>query len=121
MPELPDEEMIGGLVTGWLSGEAAQIVQPAPRRFFATTAMRGRLYPDGIPQGGPWDATALVYWTEPEVDMILNVNVRKVQAAAELREALRESQGRAASLRLWLLEGLEDAAMLERARTSGTR
>ncbi len=55
MTEQPDEEFLGGLIVGWASGEAEEIVQPAAqrRRYFPATAMAGRLDVEGIPDRGP--------------------------------------------------------------------
>ncbi len=49
------------------------------------------------------------------------VGDRKVRSHDELREAVRQSAGRAASVKLWIMEGLEDAAMLEWTRTVSQR
>ncbi len=124
-PETPDDEFLSGLVVGWASGEAEDIVRPAPqgRRYFPATAMAGCLYVEGLSDRGSRDPARLVYWTEEQVDRVLNERVgdRKVRSADELREALRESKGRAASIKVWIAEGLEDPATLEWMRSSGQR
>ena len=68
--------------------------------------------PGPNPEEGSEAQKALIYWTEALVDRVLNPRVgdRKVHAAEELREALQESRGRGASVRVWIAEGLEDKA-----------
>ncbi len=120
----PEEELVGGLLVGWASGEAEEIVKPAPqaRRYFSATAMSGRLYVQGVPGRGPWDPGLLVYWTEPQVDSVFNENVgdRKVRSADELRRALQASAVRGLpAMKLWIAEGLEDPARVEWQRSGG--
>ncbi len=89
----------------------------------AETAMAGCLYVQGIPDSGPWDPARLVYWAGEQVDAVFNPNVgdRKAHTAEELRETVGASamRGGLPAIKVRILEGLEKAAMLEWARTSG--
>lgn len=62
--------------------------------------MAGRLYLDG--QG-------FAYWTERQVDAVLNPRVgsRKVETTEDLDRAIRSAG--LPSVRVWIAEGLEDA------------
>ncbi len=81
-------------------------------RFFSATAYAGRLYVQGILDRGPWDARALVYWTEDQVDAVLNPRVgdRKATTAPELQAALEASRLRHPAITVWIAAGLEEAA-----------
>lgn len=81
-------------------------------RYFAATAYAGRLYVQGVGDRGPWESRALVYWTEAQVDMILNERTgdRKVRTPEELRAAVESSRTRHHAMKAWIAEGLEVAA-----------
>ncbi len=81
-------------------------------RFFSATAFCGRLYVQGVPERGPWDASQLVYWTEEQIDLVFNplTGDRKVRAFAELERALEDSRLGPPALKVWIAEGLEEEA-----------
>ena len=76
--------------------------RPSERRYFPATVMAGRLYLDG---------QSPVCWTESQVDVVINPRVghRKIEAAEELEQVIRAVR-QFPSVRLWIAEGLEDAA-----------
>lgn len=88
-----------------------------PRRYFPATAMAGRLYVQGVPDRGPWDPAGLVYWTERQVDAVVNPRAgsRKAETAGELDRGIRAAGF--PSARVWIAEGLEDVV---KARFQGT-
>jgi hypothetical protein len=79
-------------------------------RYFATVAMGGRLYVDGVRQRAPWEPQRLVYWEEATVEMLVSRVVhRKARTVDEVRVILRESEGGLPAIRLWIAEGLEQS------------
>jgi hypothetical protein len=87
-------------------------------RFFAATAMAGRLYVQGVSERCPWDAKALFYWDEAQVAVVFNpcVGDRLIRKADELAKALKASSLRPLpTLKLWILEGLEEEVRKIRA------
>jgi len=75
---------------------------PRERRYFPATPLGGCLYLDG---------QDFAYWTERQVDMILNrgVGSRKVETAEELHRLLPVVRG-LPSVSIWIFEGLEAVA-----------
>lgn len=81
-------------------------------RFFATTAMGGTLYVEGIALGGPWDTGRLVLQDEAIVDRVLLPGTadRKVWTSQELEAAVGESASRPSASRVWVHEALVEVA-----------
>ena len=81
-------------------------------RYFSATAYAGQLYVQGVLDRAAWDTRQLVYWEESQVDAILNARVgdRKVHTAQELRIAVEASRVRHQAIKVWIAEGLEEAA-----------
>jgi hypothetical protein len=72
-------------------------------RFFPATAMNAKLYLD--------DAERLAYCNETVVDILIERGGhRKAQTEAELLTVVRESERGLPSIRVWVDEGLEEAA-----------
>jgi hypothetical protein len=70
-------------------------------RYFATVAMGGKLYVDGISHHSPWDPKRLVYWEEATVEMLVNRVVhRKALTVDEVQAILRESEKGLPAIRL---------------------
>jgi len=80
-------------------------------RYFSAVAYAGRLYVGGILDRGPWDGRVLIYWTENQVDAILNERVgdRKVRTPEKLRLAVAASRLHHPAVKVWIAEGLEEA------------
>ncbi len=82
-------------------------------RFFAATAMTGRLYPEGIGERGPWDSKRLVYWPEEAVRIALRQGIDRVARTVEDLEAvIRSSEQGLPAIRVWIQEGLEGQARI---------
>jgi hypothetical protein len=79
-------------------------------RFFPAMAYAGRLYVQGLPDKGPWDAKLLIYWEEAQVDAVLNpfIGDRKAQTVKELRAAIEASRRRTPAIEVWIAESLKD-------------
>lgn len=71
--------------------------------------MGGRLYVQGIPEGGPWDASHLVYWGSNHVDKGYHplAGDRKVETAEELIDVLEVSKRGLPAIKVWINEDLE--------------
>lgn len=71
-------------------------------RYFAGTAMGGRLFVRGMADGGPWDPAHLIYWDEEGVDKIYQplAGDRKVHTAEEILKALQDSRASIPSIKL---------------------
>jgi hypothetical protein len=96
------------------------------RRFFAATAMGGRLYLEGLSENGTWEPQRLVYWDESAVEVLVERVVhRKALTIAEVKAILQESAKGLPAIRVWVAEGLEDGARLmewaERGRSGKVR
>jgi hypothetical protein len=73
--------------------------------------MNGRLYPNGIPEWGPWEASRLHWWPEDHLDLILSTTgERKVRTVEELEAAIKEPMTVAPTRNVWIHESLEDEA-----------
>jgi hypothetical protein len=80
-------------------------------RYFPVTALGGRLYIDGISERGPWNTAGLRYQDEAMVELLATrVGHRKTLTAQELWKVVQESESGLASIRMWVREGLEEAA-----------
>jgi hypothetical protein len=80
-------------------------------RYFLATVMGGRLHPNGLFDGGTWDAARLHWWVEKDVDLILpTTRERKVRTAEELDAAITEPMTVAPTRDLWIHESLEGEA-----------
>lgn len=81
-------------------------------RYFSATVMGGRLYVQGIPAPGPWDAKHLSWWSERQVELVFQplVGDRKVETLKALEEAVRASERGLPTIKVWIHEGLQDAA-----------
>ncbi len=74
--------------------------------------MAGRLYICGLTDAGSWDPVHPVYWDESAVDLVTNpaAGDRKVRTVVELEEVVKFSSGGLRAIKVWILEGLADAA-----------
>ncbi len=65
--------------------------------------MAGHRYLQGIPDKGPWDTGALVYWSEEQVDKVFDENVgdRKIWTPAGPPYGLQEYGG-VPAVKLWI-------------------
>jgi hypothetical protein len=78
-------------------------------RYFPITLMTGRLYPQGISEWGPWDATQLRYVTEDAITIQVPGVEAKVDDPSEILRHLDASAARPLPTRtLWIREGLEE-------------
>jgi hypothetical protein len=70
--------------------------------------MGGRLYVQGIPEGGPWDASRLVRWDSSQVDKGYHplAGDRKVESAKELLEVLHVSERGLPAIKVWIRKDL---------------
>lgn len=88
-------------------------------RYFAATAYASHLYVQGILDPRSWDGQFLVLFEEAQVDAIFNPRVgdREVRTPEELDATVGASRLRHPAIKVWIAEGLEEAAMLKWART----
>jgi hypothetical protein len=72
--------------------------------------MGGRIYIDGLGDYGDWNPGRLIFYPTEVVDMLLKPypQDRRVHTVEELRSAVQESK--LPSYRLWIREGLIEAA-----------
>lgn len=79
-------------------------------RYFTAVALGGRLYVEGVLDRGKWEAGNLIYRDEGQIIFNPRVGDRKIHNPQELDLALTASRLGPPSLRLWIAEGLEEAA-----------
>lgn len=82
-------------------------------RYFSAVAMGGRLYVQNIPdRHESWKSRQLVWLSAQQVDLISQplAGDRKVKSSEELEEAVRASERRLPTIRVWIHESLEDVA-----------
>ncbi len=85
-------------------------------RYFSATALAGRLFVEGVSETEGWNPDRLTYRDEADVNYTFNERTgdRKAGTIEELKEILQESHRRGLPiLKVWIGEGLEDAAHRE--------
>ncbi len=75
--------------------------------------MAGRLYVSGLTDAGSWDRIQPVCWDESAVDLVTNpaAGDRKVRTVVELEAAVKFSARGLPTIKVWIHEGLADAAL----------
>lgn len=81
-------------------------------RYFSATVMGGQLYVQGVPERGPWDVKRLSWWSEGQVESVFQplAGDRKVETLKSLEEAIRSSAHGLPTIKVWIHEGLQNAA-----------
>lgn len=88
-----------------------------PTDRFLANILGGRLYPSGVPDWGPWEASRLHWWSEDHVDPCYSDNrERKVRTTEELEDAIKEPMTVAPTQNVWIHKSLEDDAAIRTCR-----